>query len=105
MEQLGKEFVKLRMSRTGKTEEVCQKEWDEKDGPAREKQAVLLQKYIYENAEKKADDAKAMLETYLGFKDVKICKNYSKAQVDEVMERLRKQALTFETENKGKKAT
>ena len=37
MEQLGKEFVKLRMSRTGKSEDVCQKEWEAKDGPAREK--------------------------------------------------------------------
>jgi len=46
-----------------------------------------------------------MLETYLGFKNVTICTNYSKAQVDEVMERLRQQALTFETENKGKKVT
>jgi hypothetical protein len=46
-----------------------------------------------------------MLETYLGFENVKICKNYSKADVEEVMERLKKQALTFETANKGKKAT
>ena len=46
-----------------------------------------------------------MLETYLGFENVMICKNYSKAKVDELMERLRKQALTFETDNKGNKNT
>ena len=49
---------------------MCQKEWEAKDGPAREKQAVLIQKYDYEHAEEKANNAKKMLETYLGFKDV-----------------------------------
>jgi len=66
---------------------------------------VLIEKYIYVDAKKKADEAKAMLETYLGFKDVKICKNYTKAEVDRVMENLRQQALTFEKEFKGSKAT
>ena len=91
MERMGKEFVKLRMSRTGKTAEECQKEWDIKLEESRERNAVLLQKYQYFDAEKKAEDAKKMLETQLGFRDkVTICKNYTKAQVDEITARLKK---------------
>jgi len=79
MEANAQEFVALRNKRTGKSKEQCQEEWEGFDETKRKKQAVLIEKYIYVDAKKKADEAKAMLETYLGFKDVKICKNYTKA--------------------------